>query len=447
MTLDFAFSQEGKLKAGEMSLPAIHEEPERVPSSPSSDSSTTTTSCRSETLAERTLPSSLMDAFEVSFELRGIGWQFGRDVHVVRETRPLQRHAFLRANVECLFKNYLVLDICLATFKLLPGVGTTFGGSMYYASLPLMYRYAVALAITALSGFTLISGFHVFNSIATLIGVGLLHQSPAQWPPIIDNPWSADSLHDFWTKRWHQALRRTFLVFGGIPGSWVAGRPGLVLGAFLASGLYHEVGTYMIGRGVDHRVTLFFFLQGVGVLLEKAYRWSTGHRLGGPLGRVWTYLFVVGLGQMACRCLSFIARVLPLVKTLFLVDSWFRRGLAGGIIIPPSISPSTNFLIPLIRRMIGWQPGQESRLSYVRLRLPIWHTDIDLPFLSRLIIFDVLSISHFLIYISNVDMLTLNSLSFITGNLSGLVPGWFWCVLLMPSLFRGCLSGPGSLTR
>ncbi len=224
---------------------------------------------------------------------------------------------------------------------------------MYYADLPLFYRYSLSLAISILSGFTLISGFHVLNSTATLIGVGIFHQSPAQWPPIIDNPWAADSLHDFWTKRWHQTLRRTFLVFGGIPGRWIAGHTGLIIGAFLASGLFHEGGTYLLGRGIDHRVTLFFVLQGVGVLLEKTYKRITGRRLGGSVRRLWTYFFTLGLGQLA-RKSPFVYLSDSSTKAWhLLVDSWFKRGLAGGTILPPSSSPSTIFIIPVLRNLMG----------------------------------------------------------------------------------------------
>ncbi len=265
MTLDFALTKAGRLKVGELSLPSISGR--FLP--PSSPSETSVSLSSKGTPANPLVPSWLVDTLEVCLTLRGLGWQFGNNVKVPVEYRPLQRTAFLRANLLCFLKNYLLLDFCMASYKLFPGVGSPSGGSIFYDSLPFFYRYGLSLALTAFAGFTLISCFEFLNATVTLIGVGLFHQSPFQWPPVVDNPWAADSLHNLWAKRWHQSLRRTFLVFGGIPGSWIAGQPGLVLGAFLASGLYHEGGACLLGQGIDHLVILFFVLQGVGVLLER----------------------------------------------------------------------------------------------------------------------------------------------------------------------------------
>lgn len=91
------------------------------------------------------------------------------------------------------------------------------------------------------------------------------------------------------------------MVLGGIPGQWVAGRAGAVIGTFLASGLYHELGFYLIDRGFDHRVTFFFLLQSLAFVLEELYTRYTGRRVGGWAGRVWTYLWILGIGQMCCK--------------------------------------------------------------------------------------------------------------------------------------------------
>ena len=96
-------------------------------------------------------------------------------------------------------------------------------------------------------------------------------------------------------------MRRTFLVFGGIPGGWLAGRFGAVMGTFIASGLYHELGFYMINRGLDHRTTLFFVLQGVAMILERAYTSVTGSRVGGWKGRIWAYFWVLVVGQICSK--------------------------------------------------------------------------------------------------------------------------------------------------
>ena len=88
------------------------------------------------------------------------------------------------------------------------------------------------------------------------------------------------------------------MVLGGIPGRWLAGRVGMVFGVFIASGLFHEFSSYILPGQLDHRVTLFFTLQAVGILLEDLYRKLTGKKVGGLAGRAWAYFFVIGLGQL-----------------------------------------------------------------------------------------------------------------------------------------------------
>ena len=192
MTLDFGLCKAGRLRIGESTLPSIN-----ISHPQSNDVSTPS----ARTFSERIFPSWLVDTFEVCLTLRGLGWQFGKDVKVPAEFRPLERNAFLRSNLVCFLQNYLLLDFCMAFYKLFPGVGTPSGGSIFYASMPSLYRYGLSLSLTAFAGFTLISCFDFLNATATLVGVGLLHQSPSQWPPVVDNPWLADSLHDLWAKR------------------------------------------------------------------------------------------------------------------------------------------------------------------------------------------------------------------------------------------------------
>jgi len=59
-----------------------------------------------------------------------------------------------------------------------------------------------------------------------------------------------------------------------------------ILGTFLASGLYHGLGIYALGQGVDW-VAVIFFAGQVGVLMvEKLWKRYTGTQVGGWPGRV-----------------------------------------------------------------------------------------------------------------------------------------------------------------
>lgn len=109
----------------------------------------------------------------------------------------------------------------------------------------------------------------------------------------------------------------------------------LVLGTlavFALSGIMHDYG---LNAGVSRAPTLFgvlestmwFTSQGLmcvvhwlfsselssdSIVLERLFTQLTGRRVGGPLGRAWTYAWIIGSG-------SFLAR------------SWLDHGLADGL--------------------------------------------------------------------------------------------------------------------
>ena len=126
----------------------------------------------------------------------------------------------------------------------------------------------------------------------------------------------------------------------------------MVLGTFLASGLYHECASIAMGREWDSRVVIFFAVQGVFVLLERVWKQVTGKRVGGWPGRVWVYFVIMVLGQPMGRS-SFDRSAFSPANCFFKVDAWHKRGLAGGLVIPPAISPARLVFFPLIRSITG----------------------------------------------------------------------------------------------
>ncbi|KIK73940.1 hypothetical protein PAXRUDRAFT_177083 [Paxillus rubicundulus Ve08.2h10] len=278
------------------------------------------------------LPPWLYDALEVIFATRGLGWQFGVGIHVPIERRSLERYAFLRATAISTLKHFVIIDALDSLIKLIPEVGSPQGGTIFRSDLPIPQRYMFSTAIHLATGACLISGFEVVYGLITLFALTALSSTPEMWPPIMDDPWKPDSLHIFWAKRWHQVLRETFFVYGGFFGKWLAGNVGMLFGTFIGSGIYHELAAYNLGKGFDWHVMLFFGLQAPLLLLEKLWYRVTGHRVGGIYGRVWVYFCVIVMGQP-------------------LVNSWFSRGLGGGVILPPAISPARQVIIPLLRRV------------------------------------------------------------------------------------------------
>ncbi|KAH9969520.1 membrane bound O-acyl transferase family-domain-containing protein [Russula dissimulans] len=330
--IDLALARTGRLRQGEdvpgsMSVPALAAKDD----SDSADDASANEHRQCTTL----LPLWLQDTLELMFSMRGLGWDFGKGVYTPPPTRPQERKPFLRATFISFLICFLIVDVIDTTLKLIPGVGDPTGGSIFFPHLAPPTRYLVSTAIHAITGTALVAGFSMVYDLITLFAVAVLGHSPSSWPPVMDSPWAAQSLHDFWAKRWHQLLRQTFLVFGGIPGRKIGGDVGLVLGTFLASGLYHECGILAMGREWDSRVPLFFLLQGGSVIGERIWKKVTGRRVDGVLGRVWVYFDIMILGQP-------------------LVDAWHRRGLGGGMVIPPLMSPARLVLIPAARQLMAW---------------------------------------------------------------------------------------------
>ena len=323
--IDLALAKRGRYKQGEtvpgnMSIAAI-----AAKGNPDSSQDVSASDSQLASL----FPPWLQDVFELMFSLRGLGWDFGKGVYTPPTTRPQERKPFLRATLSSFLAAFLLLDIIDSAIKLVPGVGDPFGGSIFFPDLPFPTRYIVSTVIHILTGVALVAGFSMVYDLMTLFAVAILGHSPSAWPPVMDNPWASQSLHEFWAKRWHQLFRQTFLVFGGIPGRKIGGDVGLVLGTFLASGLFHECSILAMGCKWDSRVPLFFLLQGGSVIGERVWKKMTGRRVNGLLGRMWVYFDIMILGQPLGSCfMSFSARWLAEVESFSSPQS--TRGIGGA---------------------------------------------------------------------------------------------------------------------
>ncbi|KAK7056894.1 hypothetical protein VNI00_002612 [Paramarasmius palmivorus] len=336
--LEYALHREGMLKVGEVQpgkrKESIHTNGNGVANGKTNGVANGHSHPKHATSSSATptswLPRWFVEPVELMLTLRGLQFKFGQGMHIPKPTRPLERGPFLQATFRSFIKNFLLLDLLESVIKLFPGVGDVSGGTMFYSNLSPIQRYAVSTIIHMLTGSALLAGFGMVYDLITFIAVGVLHDTPTSWPPVTDHPWSSESMHECWSKRWHQLLRQTFIVFGGYPGHWLAGKYGAVLGTFIASGLYHELAIYGMGKGFSIHPPLFFSMQAGILVLERLWRVVTGRRVGGWYGRMWVYFVMFVLSQP-------------------MVDSWHRRGLGGGMIIPVWVSPSKYLLPPLVK--------------------------------------------------------------------------------------------------
>jgi membrane bound O-acyltransferase family protein len=128
--------------------------------------------------------------------------------------------------------------------------------------------------------------FHLLALVWQRAGLGV--------KPIMQRPLASHSLSELWGKRWNlgfRALSHTSVFqplqkrFGLVAGT---------LGAFLASGLLHEL-VISVPAGAGYGLpTVYFLVQGIGVIAERT---EAGRQLGfgrGAGGWLWTALIAAG---------------------------------------------------------------------------------------------------------------------------------------------------------
>jgi alginate O-acetyltransferase complex protein AlgI len=110
--------------------------------------------------------------------------------------------------------------------------------------------------------------------------------------PLMRGPLLATSLGDFWGARWNTGFHTLAHQFAFRPLHRLLGRTLAVLAVFLLSGLVHELVITLPARGGYGLPTVYFLLQGLGLVLERS---PLGRKLGlgaGVRGRVFALILV-----------------------------------------------------------------------------------------------------------------------------------------------------------
>ncbi|KAF8447202.1 hypothetical protein L210DRAFT_3440470 [Boletus edulis BED1] len=274
-------------------------------------------------------PSTIMDALDLVSNFRGHGWEWSRGLYIPRETRPSDRKTFVFVTVLSAVLHALICGALHKAILMLVSVGMGTipeRPTIFDESLPFLTRYLRASTITIINAFAVYAMLQLNYDLTTVPAILVLGQDPAQWPPMFDAPWFATSLSDFWGRRWHQLLRRTFLFLGGYPLSSIFGRTGIIIGAFLVSVVIHDI----VLITVDSRMEMWWMFVGFGmmapgILIERAFHQLTGRRVGGVLGWIWTMAWLTLWGSV-------------------IIEGFARAGLLGGTGFVDSMLPPMECL-------------------------------------------------------------------------------------------------------
>ncbi|KAG6371950.1 hypothetical protein JVT61DRAFT_8964 [Boletus reticuloceps] len=245
----------------------------------------------------------IMDAFDLVSNIRGHGWESSRyQSYIPRETRPTDRKTFVFCTFLSAVAHTLICGALHRAIVMLAPVGVGSipeGSTIFDESLPFLVQYLRASIISTLAALAIYAVLQMTYDLSTISAILILGHDPAHWPPVFDAPWCATSLNDFWGRRWHQLLRHTFLSLGGYPLSFILGRTGMVVGAFLASAVLHHIALVTLNSQMEMWWMLVGFgMMAPGILVERAFYHLMGKRVGGVLGWIWTMAWLTLWGNV-----------------------------------------------------------------------------------------------------------------------------------------------------
>ena len=172
---------------------------------------------------------------------------------------------------------------------LAPVLKTALGAVVLWWVTPLAAESPLTAGWCGMAGLILILHFGVFHLLALVWRCAGISAEP-----IMNSPATATSLSLFWAERWNRGFNELVHVFLFRPTYRKIGVAGAMFLVFFASGLIHDLVISVPARACYGLPTVYFLLQGFGVLLERT---APARRLGLNRGIAgWLYMAVFTLG-------------------------------------------------------------------------------------------------------------------------------------------------------
>ncbi|WRT65544.1 uncharacterized protein IL334_002489 [Kwoniella shivajii] len=184
-----------------------------------------------------------------------------------------------------------------------------------------LVEFAVELSVAVGVWLGISAGYHFLGAIC--VGTGFWETE--SWEiDLFDNPLKADSLLDFWGRRWHQFFRHHFILYSSlILGLLKLPRSSgnILFLSFILSGAMHSLGQWSMSPNPP-LLPLFalFPLSGLGCILEVLFKRYTGKKVGGIWGRIWTWSAMLLIGRLG-------------------TIAWVDSGVGGSYLTPPWAGP------------------------------------------------------------------------------------------------------------
>ena len=148
-----------------------------------------------------TVSNVLVDAIDLLFNFRGLGWAWSSEPFYVDPNPPRSiSHQFFK-----LFVKIASLDAAHYVVQLVrPTAYRPEGDTIYDYTLDPLPHFLQVLTISVCGMVLIYSSVDIMYQLLALIGQLVFGQSLAQWPRIANRPWLAESVTEFLGKRWHQ---------------------------------------------------------------------------------------------------------------------------------------------------------------------------------------------------------------------------------------------------